>query len=121
MKAQASEHQIQAALFRWWNMRAPLAYRDMMFAIPNGGAREAITGAMLKAEGVRPGVPDIFFAWPCNGYHGLWLELKRPDGRPTEAQLTMLSLLSGAGYMAKICYGLDEAMNTINAYLAGEL
>ena len=33
----------------------------VLFAVPNGGNRSAITGAILKAEGVMPGVADLFW------------------------------------------------------------
>ena len=33
-----------------------------LFAVPNGGARNKVAGAKLKAEGVRRGVPD--YLWP---------------------------------------------------------
>lgn len=36
----------------------------LLFAIPDGGRRDAVTGAHLKAEGVRAGVPDMFLAVP---------------------------------------------------------
>ena len=52
----------------------------MAFAIPNGGARNAITGAMLKREGVKKGVFDVFIGWARNGKHGLFLEFKKQKG-----------------------------------------
>lgn len=61
-----SESQEQQALFAWWALAGPKLCPDrpapVMYAIPNGGRRDAITGARLKAEGVLAGVPDIF--WP---------------------------------------------------------
>ena len=74
-----TESQEQKALFDWWRAYArntPL----VMLHIPNGGARNAITGARMKAEGVTAGVPDILLAVPRQGCHGLWIELKRRKG-----------------------------------------
>ena len=53
------------------------------FAVPNGGARDAKTGKKLKAEGVKPGVPDI--ALVINGAPH-FLELKTERGYLTRAQ-----------------------------------
>src|SRR5688572_6150019 len=52
-----TEHQEQCAVIQWWG-HAHHSYQlpvFALFAIPNGGARDVITGARLKAEGVRRG------------------------------------------------------------------
>ncbi len=48
----------------------------LLFAVPNGGHRHPATGAKLKAEGVKPGVPDLWLPVPRNLFHGLVIELK---------------------------------------------
>src|SRR5262245_64718583 len=62
------------------SLRPPIPAR-LCFAIPNGGARDVITAGRLKAEGVRAGVPDVCLPVARAGYHGLFLEVKRPDRR----------------------------------------
>lgn len=115
-----TEHNEQKALFAWWRAQ----YRDMeplLIAIPNGGARSLRTGAMLKAEGVRAGVPDIFLAWPAGGYHGLWIELKRrAHGYATPEQKFMLGAFRRAGYDCAVCRGWDEAREKIQSYLGAK-
>ncbi len=113
------EHAEQCALLKWWRLQYPAKSR-LLFAIPNGGARNAITGAMLKAEGVLAGVPDLFLAVPAGGRHGLFIELKRRQGgKVSQAQKDMLEALQGAGYMTAICRGWLEAKAVIQSYLAG--
>jgi hypothetical protein len=112
------EHAEQAALMRWaalQSRRYPAL--EMLFAIPNGGRRDAVTGARLKAEGVKAGVPDIFLPWPAGGWHGLFIELKAQGGRPTQAQRWWIERLQEAGYMAEVCYGWEEAAEVLAAYL----
>ncbi len=116
------EHRLQVALFKW------AAYASarhpglkLMFAIPNGGARDAVTGAMLKAEGVKAGVPDIFLPLPAGGYHGLFIELKTAQGRPSPEQREWLMRLRHRGYAAVLCQGLDAAVDTLTRYVAGQL
>ena len=73
------ESEEQKALFDWWQ-RTPYARHFVMYHIPNGGRRDKITGARLKAEGVVAGVPDVFLASPRQGFHGLYIEMKRQRG-----------------------------------------
>lgn len=124
-----TEHEEQVALFQWaeaneerWPGLANL------FAVPNGGYRPMVTAAQLKAEGVRSGVPDCFLAVPRSGvhnvgrYHGLFLELKRVDrsNHATPLQKEWIERLSQYGYKAVVCYGAQEAIEAIKAYLGIE-
>src|SRR5437016_3101665 len=69
---QPSEHQVQASIISWW----ALAHRKYgvpefaLLAVPSGGARDIVTGSLLKAEGVRRGVPDLLLAKPVGPYSG---------------------------------------------------
>ena len=49
------EHNIQVACVRWFAYQYP-ELQGLLFAVPNGGRRDAVTGAKLKAEGVITGV-----------------------------------------------------------------
>ena len=117
----ASESREQQALFRWWDMYRSQYPAALMFAVPNGGARSAVTGARLKAEGVLAGVPDVFLAYPAGGLHGLFIEMKRQKGGTTSAaQKIVGELLSRAGYGVAVCHGWQDAKGCIEQYLARE-
>ena len=77
------EHQEQAALIEWRDWMTPrYPALQWLFAIPNGGKRDKITAARLKAEGVQPGVPDLFLpVVGRTGGAGLWIEMKTNTGR----------------------------------------
>lgn len=93
---------------------------DLLFAIPNGGARHIRTALRLKAEGVRAGVPDLFFAVPSGGYHGLFIEMKRrTGGRLSKDQREFMRALIAEGYRAEVCRGCDEALAVMEDYLRG--
>ena len=116
-----SESAHQKALFEWaaYNVSHYPALA-MLYAIPNGGRRDAITGARLKAEGVKAGVPDIALPVPNECYHGLYIEMKIRDkrkARVSPAQKKWIDDLRGWGYCACICYGWEDARNVIVAYL----
>ncbi len=56
----------------------------LVFHVPNGGARTAATGKMLKAMGLHPGVFDLTVIGP-DGQH-YYLEAKTAKGRLSPAQ-----------------------------------
>ena len=121
IKNHPSEDAEQEALFEWARMMAG-AYPclEMMFHIPNGGRRDAVTGAALKRRGVKAGVPDICLPFPRGKYHGLYIELKVGKNRPTETQKLWLDRLEYCGYAAVVCYGWRQAVEIIEKYLKGE-
>ena len=45
------EHSIQVACVEWFRYSYPMLSKRL-FAVPNGGRRDAVTGAKMKAEGV---------------------------------------------------------------------
>lgn len=116
--AYPSEHQEQAALVRW----ATLYSNDypalaLLFAIPNGGARDAVTGARLKAEGVRAGVPDMYLPVARDGWHGLFIELKVGRNKPSKHQEWWSEKLTEQGYLAVVCWGWHDAAGLLVDYL----
>ena len=118
MRGKPSEHSEQVALFNWANAcKAQFPELGMMMAIPNGGRRDKITGARLKAEGVKAGVPDIFLAVPCGVYSGLFIEMKAGKNKPTPEQDQWAGRLARYGYLVVTCYGWWEAKVTIENYL----
>ncbi len=121
-RACPTESQEQKSLFKWWRVYSRHAPHLVMYHIPNGGRRDAITGARLKAEGVVAGVPDIFLAVPRQGFHGLYVELKRQKGGSLESsQEDIIARLRQAGYRVEVCMGWWEAREVIENYLTGAL
>ena len=116
-----SEHDEQKALFQWAEIaqiqRPELA---LMFAIPNGGHRLKAVAGKMKAEGVKPGVLDIFLPVPRGKYHGLFLEMKTQKGVLTKEQRWWRKVLQGYGYRVEVCRGWQAAAEVIEQYLGGE-
>lgn len=116
----ADEHQEQVALCGWWKLysRGRGVPESLLFAIPNGGRRDAVTGARLKAEGVRAGIPDLFLAVPRGAWAGLFIEMKRRrGGRASPEQQAMHTCLAASGYRVSVCRGWDEARAALEAYM----
>jgi len=92
-------------------------------AIPNGGARgdddttRKIRGGNLKAEGVRMGIADTFLPVPRGGYAGLYIEMKKPGEKPTEAQLKFRDFVWSKGYGWMCCDTFTKAIDVLRSYL----
>lgn len=112
-----SEHQHQVAVIEWFGLQYP-KLNGLLFAIPNGGLRNVVVAKKLKAEGVRPGVSDLFLMVPTNGMHGMWIEMKDVDGKkPKPEQIAFQKDATAQGYLAVTCYGFDMARGAIEEYL----
>lgn len=97
----------------------PVARRA--FAVPNGGARSKVTAAILKAEGVLPGVPDVILLEPRGGFHGMAMEFKAGRGSLTSEQSDMLQHLAEQGYCCAVAYDAELAWRFTVSYLRGEM
>lgn len=120
--ATRSEHDEQKALISWarasegrWPELA------LLYAVPNGGLRHPATAGRLRAEGVRPGVPDLCLPVQRGGHAGLYVELKASKGRTSAQQDWWLAELRRQGYCVAVCYGAEEAQQLIEAYLKGRI
>lgn len=87
-----------------------------VFHIPNGGSRNKLEAANLKRQGVRAGVPDLFFPVARWNYHGLFIEMKHGKNKVTKAQAEWIVQLEASGYLVHVCYGFDEARAIIDWY-----
>ena len=112
-----SEHQHQVAVIEWFGLQYP-KLNGLLFAIPNGGLRNKAVAGKLKAEGVRPGVSDLFLMVATKGMHGMWIEMKDSCGkRPSPEQIAFQKDAADQGYAAVTCYGFDMARGAIEEYL----
>jgi hypothetical protein len=126
-----TEHQEQVALMQWAKLQhKAMPALELMFAVPNGGARNVVVAKKLKGEGVKAGVPDLFLPVARKPYHGLFIEMKRTDKRPTrdgvkggvsDKQEWWISKLKEQGYKVEVCYGWKEAAEIIEDYLLNYL
>ena len=106
----------QKVYFQWLALAHPYV-RSMTFAIPNGGSRHPVEAASLKAQGVTPGVPDIFCSIPSELYGGLYIEFKHGQNKLTKLQEGWIIRLRQAGYCAEVCYSFEEAKDLLLKYL----
>lgn len=144
--ASGTEHGHQAAFFQWIVLEGRKLFgtdADLLFAVPNGGDRRASVAASMKAEGVKPGVPDVCWPLPrstggtethlsvdggaCSAYAGLWLELKKPtevgkkNGGRSDAQVEWHKRLRAQGYAVVLAFGWQAMAWAAYLYWKGEL
>lgn len=105
----------QIALIQWTQyMLGKYPELGLLHAIPNEGAWR---NARLLAMGVRPGMPDLNLPISRGGYHGLWIEMKWGDNKPTPVQYWCHEALRAEGHMVVVCYSFEEAKKAILDYL----
>jgi hypothetical protein len=120
MARSQKEHQAQCALFQWANANRQKypCLAEGLRAIPNGGARSAATGAMLKREGVKRGTFDVMLMVPKGIFHGLFIEMKAGNNRLTPEQEGFERHLIDNGYSTCVAYSWIDAAQEIERYLA---
>jgi len=98
----SSESMEQQGFLTWFHLKYPDV---LIFHIPNGGFRDIKTATKLRAEGVVPGVPDLFIPkWK------IFIEMKRKKGGVLSADQTkIINYLERAGYIVIVGYGAEDA------------
>lgn len=110
------ESNIQIACVKWFRLRYPHLAR-LLFAVPNGGARNRVTGAIMKAEGVVAGVSDLILLYPSGDYHGLCIEMKTRTGQQSQSQKTWEAEVICHDYRYAVVRSFEEFQKVINEYL----
>lgn len=111
------EHRLQCECFRVFGLR----YRQLagrLFAVPNGGRRDAVTAAKLKAEGVVAGVADLILLVPNDRYGALLIEMKTPKGRQSTSQKAWQKKVE-EDYKYVVCRSVREFLQAVEQYLQG--
>lgn len=118
------EHVEQAALIQWAAFMAAKEPRLKLLNASLNGVRLSPSQSILaKKSGMKKGYPDLFLPVATPSFHGLFIELKRKDGNPSDVskeQREWLADLYGQNYKALVCYGWEDAAQVISAYLGME-
>ena len=96
---------------RWWSRALHHSPNEELSSI----------GRQLAAsQGTKKGFPDWILPIQAGEYVGLVIELKamRPHGQaPTPEQRAWLEWFTEQGWLAKVCYGAEDAIATLDAYV----
>lgn len=111
------EHHIQCACVKYFNLKYP-KLKGRLFAVPNGGRRDAVTGGKLKDEGVTAGVSDLILLKSNRDYGALLIEMKTPVGRQSDSQKEWQKIICENGeYKYVVCRSLDDFIREVDDYL----
>lgn len=80
--------------------------------VPNGGKRDARTAELMRASGVKSGVPDVLVFDPppaLDKARGVALELKARGGALGPEQREWLSALGALGWVTIVAWGAADA------------
>lgn len=101
---------------------------EWLHSIPNGGLRDARTAALIKAEGAKKGIADVFLPVMRYGdvvtggermiFGGLYIEMKKPTGGvQSEEQKAFQGYCESHGYGYQLCKHWREAATVIQSYI----
>lgn len=112
----------QSALIDWARLVSYEGVKlvDLLTHVPNEGKRGYKAQSDFKKLGGSKGYPDLILDIAAGGYHGLRIEMKAPKGYSSsvsEDQQSWIDRLNKKGYLAVVCYGFEEAKQTIVDYL----
>jgi hypothetical protein len=101
-------HRAVVDLLTIYEARGLLAYCH----VPNGGARSKTEAGVLKATGVRAGVPDLLI-WTRSS--GFGIELKSGAGKLSPAQVAWHATITSLGHRVYVCRSIDDVERCLRA------
>ena len=114
-----SEYSHQVALFMWVSMSLikypALRWYHSIQNEENSGSK--IRGGRSKASGTKAGVHDTFLPAPRGQFAGLYIEMKKPDGKPSDKQLEFGLAVQEEHYAWAVCDHWEKARDTLIEYL----
>ena len=95
--------------------------RNYLIKIANERTDEVWYIKSLLRIGLRSGLPDYYYPLPNKKYFGLWIEMKRANGKTTNNQEEWIDKLNKIGHYACIAHGAMEAIDIFNNYINDRL
>ena len=111
-----SESKLQQSCVKFFRYQYP-QWVLFLVAIPNGGRRDAKTGALMKKEGAIAGAPDLILFDPYGKKLPLLIEMKLPKGVQSESQVAFQRCYEDAGYTYTICRDFATFEKIVENYL----
>jgi hypothetical protein len=112
--AATNETAMHASVVSW--CRAALPATAVLHHSPSEGKRGWRAQRWLKQSGCRAGWPDLQIHF---GGRTLFLELKTPKGRVSDAQRETHAALAAAGFPVQVARTYEEATRYITGFIKG--
>lgn len=110
------ESDLQINCIRWFRLQHP-RFDKLLFAVPNGGKRNAREALRLKYEGAVPGVSDLLFLFPNKLYNFLCIEMKINTTKQSDNQKIFEKEVKKVGGNYVICKTFFDFQKAINDHL----
>ena len=111
----------QQKIFEWQRENIDkIPELEFLVASFNGVTTNIREANRMRMEGLNTGFPDIQLPIPNRDYSGLFIELKRvlaANPRKSKEQIKWINFLNDCGYLALFCYGHEQAISEIKAYI----
>ena len=109
-----NEEQIQVAVAQYLDVKLPKSW--LWYHCPNGGHRLKAVAAKLKAQGVKPGVPDCVILRPSGA--PIYIELKAFGGTLSLAQRMFMEHCIAAKVPYRVCRSVGEVELFLKEFIA---
>lgn len=109
------ESEIQRACVTWFKYQHPT---KLLFAIPNGGARNKVEASIMAGEGVTAGVADLQLLFGNGQYFSLFIEMKAGKNGQTDKQKEFQAYCDRNKFKYVVCRSVDEFIHEVNQYLS---
>ena len=111
------ESQYQCAVIQYCKyLEAQIPALKWIHCSLNGARLTPHRAARAKAEGMKAGIFDLFWPVPSGKWHGLYIEMKKPNGKLTDLQKEFLEFGERQGYCMRVAFDPQEAMKIIKQY-----
>lgn len=110
----------QARLIKWSHrvaVRTLMPELKWLHHSPNGGKRDALAGAQMKALGVKKGWPDLILPVSRNLTNGLVIEMKSATGSTSPEQKEWLDHFKSQQWAVRVARSAQEARKELCLYL----
>ena len=94
-------------------LRAVLPSDAIIAHVPNGGARDARTGALMKRLGAVAGMPDLICFLPGGKF--VAFEVKGPSGYASKVQRELWTRFKVLGFPLALVRSVEETRNALKA------
>jgi len=113
------ESTLQKTCVAWFRAQYP-DHALMLFAVPNGGGRSRIEGAVMKGEGVTAGVADLILLEARGGWGSLCIEMKTRDkgSKQRPSQKAWQEAAERAGNRYVVVRSFDAFRALVSEYMA---
>ena len=115
---QEDEQKLQKEVSRWLKKELYLRGEPQVYYhIPNERKATIAQMSRLKAQGVLSGASDVVLPLKSGEFSGIYCELKKAGGSPSQEQKDFLNSVAAEGYLAIVVNDIETFKEVFTYYL----